>query len=83
MKKLVDGCVNAISNDVQKVVAQKLIDESKHAKLEAERDVGLVGKNQPHTNRAFQKRLSSNQANKVVGFGSSMARSSSALEVNA
>jgi hypothetical protein len=38
MKHLVDGCVNAISNDVQKVVNQKLIDESRNVKLIAERD---------------------------------------------
>lgn len=60
MKKLVDGCVGAISNDVKvrkiylqifirrkknnlfhlikRIVNQKLIDETKHAKLEAERD---------------------------------------------
>ena len=38
VKKLVDGCVSAISSDVQKYVEQKLIDESRHIKLEAERD---------------------------------------------
>lgn len=60
MKKLVDGCINAISTDVKvyficyfisnltnfypvfllfkRIVGQKLIDQSKHIKLEAERD---------------------------------------------
>ncbi|RNA29012.1 TALPID3-like isoform X2, partial [Brachionus plicatilis] len=35
---MVDGCINAISNDVKKAVNQKMIDDSKHIKLEAERD---------------------------------------------
>lgn len=99
MKKLVDGCISAISNDVkvnlkllnynhryimflkieQKVVSQKLIDESKHIKLEAERDI-------PFSNKKGAKRpqFNRNQANKNnLGFGSSaQGRSASVNEVN-
>ena len=38
IKKMVDGCINAIADDVKKEVTQKLIDESKHVKLIAEKD---------------------------------------------
>ena len=37
-RKLVDGCISAITTDVQRIVEQKLIDESRHVKLVAEKD---------------------------------------------
>jgi hypothetical protein len=37
-RKLVDGCISAITTDVQRIVEQKLIDESRHVKLIAEKD---------------------------------------------
>ena len=39
---MVDGCINAIADDVKKEVDQKLIDESKHAKLNAEKDTNAA-----------------------------------------
>lgn len=38
MRKLVDGYLDAISNEVKKEVLQEIIDQSKHVKLEAEKD---------------------------------------------
>ena len=44
-RKLVDGCISAITTDVQRIVEQKLIDESRHVKLIAERDTSTTSSN--------------------------------------
>lgn len=79
MKKLVDGCMIAISNDVQKEVSQRLIDESTHVKLEAERD------SQPHSYRkrtvAASKNREQLKSKSNIGFGSSAARPLSTNDV--
>ncbi len=76
---MVDGCVSAISSDVQKEVTQKLIDESKHVKLEAERDTPASlharRKNFVALNRERSGRVAKAPAAAAVGFGSSASRS--------
>ena len=76
---MVDGCINAISNDVKKEVEQKLIDESKHVRLEAEKDM-QCSKSHRLTHLNAQSRLKKANNNKV-GFGSSANRSISSNEV--
>jgi hypothetical protein len=44
-RKLVDGCISAITTDVQRIVEQKLIDESRHVKLVAEKDTNTTTMN--------------------------------------
>ncbi|CAF0840022.1 unnamed protein product [Brachionus calyciflorus] len=63
IKKLVDGCINAISNDVQKVVTQKMIDESRHIKLEAEKDINSKSKNR--NSRISQRSVSTTNLTNV------------------
>lgn len=80
--------MSAISNDVQKEVSQKLIDESKHVKLEAERDIsassGLYkGSNRKNFVQINREKSTAGKARTKaqvraigpVGFGSSAVRS--------
>lgn len=80
---MVDGCVNAISNDVRKEVEQKLIDESRYVKLEAERDFQMDGKcSKPHRMTKINSQSRLIKPNNKVGFGSGAPRSISANDVN-
>ncbi len=65
--------MSAISNDVQKEVTQRLVDESKHVKLEAERDLGSYRKKTASSVASFKSKS-------TVGFGSSASRSANATD---
>ncbi len=86
LKKLVDGCVSAISNDVQKEVTQRLIDESKHIKLEAERDLGSYATSLRKKASQILKDSKSSafllKSKSSVGFGSSTSRSTNLKDKN-
>ena len=80
---MVDGCVNAISNDVRKEVEQKMIDESRYVKLEAERDVTVDGRcSKSHRMAQINAQSRLIKPNSKVGFGSSAKRSISAIDVS-
>ena len=64
---MVDGCINAIADDVKKEVTQKLIDESKHVKLIAEKDT--------NTSRNRQSRVQQQKTTKNA------LRSASAIDL--